>query len=40
MAEANARVAMVSLLFIAIAIVFGFLVYRRNAPMSVASPRR
>ena len=34
---ANARVAMVSLLFIAIAIVFGFLVYRRNAPMSVAS---
>ena len=35
--EANARVAMVSLLFIAIAIVFGFLVYRRNAPMSVAS---
>lgn len=35
--EANARVAMVSLLFIAIAIVFGFLVYRRNAPMTVAS---
>ena len=35
--QANARVAMVSLLFIAIAIVFGFLVYRRNAPMSVAS---
>ena len=35
--EANARVAMVSLLFIAIAIVFGFLVYRRNAPMAVAS---
>lgn len=35
--EANARVAMVSLLFIVIAIVFGFLVYRRNAPMSVAS---
>ena len=35
--EANARVAMVSLLFILIAIVFGFLVYRRNAPMSVAS---
>ena len=35
--EANARVAMVSLLFIAIAIVFGFLVYRRNAPMCVAS---
>ena len=35
--EANARVAMVSLLFIAIAIVFGFLVYRRNAPMGMAS---
>ncbi len=33
----NASVAMVSLLFIAIAIVFGFCVYRRNAPMSVAS---
>ena len=35
--ESNARVAMVSLLFIVIAIVFGFCVYRRNAPMSVAS---
>ncbi len=33
----NASVAMVSLLFILIAIVFGFCVYRRNAPMSVAS---
>ena len=33
----QARVAMVSLLFILIAIVFGFCVYRRNAPMSVAS---
>lgn len=33
----NASVAMVSLLFIVIAIVFGFCVYRRNAPMSVAS---
>nr|WP_326127651.1 carbon starvation protein A [uncultured Oscillibacter sp.] len=33
----SAQVAMVSLLFILIAIVFGFLVYRRNAPMSVAS---
>ncbi len=33
----NASVAMVSLLFIVIAIVFGFFVYRRNAPMSVAS---
>ena len=35
--EANARVAMVSLLFIVIAIVFGFAVYRRNVPMSTAS---
>ena len=33
----HARVAMVSLLFIVIAIIFGFCVYRRNAPMSVAS---
>lgn len=33
----NASVAMVSLLFIVIAIVFGFLVYRRNAPMGIAS---
>lgn len=33
----NASVAMVSLLFILIAVVFGFCVYRRNAPMSVAS---
>lgn len=35
--QTNASVAMVSLLFIAIAIAFGFLVYRRNAPMSVAT---
>ena len=35
--EANARVAMVSLLFIVIAIIFGFAVYRRNVPMSTAS---
>lgn len=35
--EANARVAMVSLLFIVIAIIFGFAVYRRNMPMGVAS---
>ncbi len=35
--ESNARVAMVSLLFIVIAIIFGFCVYRRNAPMAVAS---
>ena len=33
----QARVAMVSILFIVIAIIFGFCVYRRNAPMSVAS---
>lgn len=33
----NASVAMVSLLFILIAIVFGFMVYRRNVPMGVAS---
>ncbi len=33
----QASVAMVSLLFILIAIVFGFMVYRRNAPMAVAS---
>ena len=34
---ANAQVAMVSLLFVVIAIIFGFFVYRRNAPMSIAS---
>ncbi len=34
---ANASVAMVSLLFIAIAIIFGFCVYRRNAPMLVST---
>ena len=33
----NASVAMVSLLFIVIAIVFGFMVYHRNAPMGFAS---
>ena len=33
----NASVAMVSLLFIVIAIVFGFLVYRRNAPMGIST---
>ena len=33
----QARVAMVSILFIFIAIAFGFLVYRRGAPMGVAS---
>ena len=35
--KANAQVAMVSLLFILIAIIFGYCVYRRNAPISVAS---
>ncbi|MCQ2059947.1 MAG: carbon starvation protein A, partial [Bacteroidaceae bacterium] len=34
---ANASVAMVSLLFILVAIVFGFLVYRRNAPLAVST---
>ncbi|SFQ03458.1 carbon starvation protein [Lachnospiraceae bacterium XBB1006] len=34
---ANAQVAMVSLLFILIAIVFGFMVYRKNAPMLLSS---
>ena len=33
----NARVAMVSILFILVAVVFGFLVYRRNIPMGIAS---
>ncbi len=33
----NASVAMVSLLFIVIAVAFGFLVYRRNAPMGVST---
>ncbi|MBQ8118233.1 MAG: carbon starvation protein A [Lachnospiraceae bacterium] len=33
----NASVAMVSLLFILIAIAFGFAVYRRNAPMLVST---
>ena len=32
-----ATVAMISILFILIAIVFGFCVYRRNMPMSIAS---
>jgi len=34
---ANAQVAMVSLLFIAMAIVFGFCVYRKGAPIGIAS---
>lgn len=33
----NASVAMVSLLFIVIAIIFGFMVYRRNASMAVST---
>ena len=33
----NASVAMVSLLFIVVAIIFGFCVYRRNAPMAVST---
>lgn len=35
--DTNASVAMVSLLFIAVAIVFGFVVYRRNAPLAVTT---
>ncbi|MDD3401787.1 MAG: carbon starvation CstA family protein [Hespellia sp.] len=34
---ANASTAMISILFIVIAIVFGFLVYRRNAPLGVST---
>ena len=33
----NAAVAMISLLFIVMAIVFGFFVYRKGAPLSVAT---
>lgn len=33
----NASVAMVSLLFIVVAVIFGFAVYRRNAPMLVST---
>ena len=35
--ETPATVAMISMLFIVIAIVFGFCVYRRNMPMGIAS---
>ena len=35
--ETPATVAMISILFIVIAIVFGFCVYRRNMPMGIAS---
>lgn len=34
---ANGRTASISMLFIVLAIVFGFLVYRRNAPLSIAT---
>ncbi|MDO4517152.1 MAG: carbon starvation protein A [Bacillota bacterium] len=34
---ANASTAMISILFILMAIVFGFFVYRRNAPLAVAT---
>ena len=34
---ANAQVAMVSLLFIVIAIIFGYCVYRKGAPVGIAS---
>lgn len=34
---ANASVAMVSILFIVMAVIFGFCVYRRGAPLSVAT---
>lgn len=33
----NARVAMVSILFIVIAVMFGYTVYRRNAPLGVST---
>jgi carbon starvation protein len=35
--ETNATTAVISLLFIVIAIIFGFLVYRRNMPLGTAS---
>ena len=35
--SSNASVAMVSLLFIVVAIAFGFVVYRRNAPLAISS---
>ena len=36
-ANANASTAMISLLFILLAIVFGFAVYRRNAPVGIST---
>lgn len=35
--DSNASVAMVSMLFIVIAIIFGFLVYRRHTPMLIST---
>ena len=35
--SSHASVAMISILFIVLAVIFGFLVYRRNAPLGVAS---
>ena len=35
--NSHASVAMISILFIVLAVIFGFLVYRRNAPLGVAS---
>lgn len=35
--DTNASVAMVSILFIVLAVIFGFLVYRRKAPMGITS---
>ena len=35
--SANATTAMISILFIVVAIIFGMFVYRKNAPLSVAS---
>ena len=34
---ANGRTAMISMLFIVLAVVFGFLVYRRNAPLGIST---
>lgn len=35
--DTNAAVAMISILFIVMAVLFGFFVYRRGAPLSVAT---
>lgn len=35
--SANASTAMISILFIVVAVIFGFLVYRRNAPLGVST---